>query len=258
MTFEPPLREQGAPNELRSYLQRRASLQMGDRSAAAPRGDFVALTRKAHIGPTLKSLDAVLRHCRGDAAKGGRCAFLVAPASAGVDATDEAIRLARMLLSSDPPTVLVDLACGATAISGRLGLARAPGFADLAAGRASFEEVILLDPETPLHVIPAGNPRARPLGHVNDRVARILDALTAAYDGIVLHADRESARKFEPMLRGRLHSAVVILAPGGTAAGASKALAELAPVGCSVATYEQTGAERHSGRIRLLSRAPAL
>jgi len=257
MTTVEPLREPGAPNELRSYLQRRASLQMGDRSAAAPRGDFVALTRKAHIGPTLKSLDAVLRHCRSDAGKGGRCAFMVAPASAGVDATDEAIWLARMLLPSHRRIVLIDLARGATAISGRLGLPRAPGFADLAAGRASFDDVILLDPETPLHVIPAGNPRARALDH-NDRVARIFDALTLAYDGIVLHADGESARKFEPMLRGRLQSAVVILAPGGTAAGAAKALAELALFGCSVAAYEQTGAEDHSGRTRLFSPAPAL
>ncbi|MEZ5873705.1 MAG: hypothetical protein R3D30_02380 [Hyphomicrobiales bacterium] len=77
--------------------------------------------------------------------------------------------LARDLVARNEQVVLVDLARGASVVSGRLGMPRVPGFTDLAAGRASFSDVIRIDDETPLQVITAGNPAVPGDGREPDR-----------------------------------------------------------------------------------------
>ncbi len=164
------------------------------------------------VGPVLKSLDAVLNHVRARSAGSTPRIILVAPVSAEIDATDEAIRIARALLSGKQRGVLVDLTRGSAAVSGRLGLPRAPGFTDLAAGRASFEDVVQIDDETALQVIPAGNPTVKAEGDETDTVARIFAALAQAYDFMVLHVDPDTARKLAPALEGRPQVVVAVLA----------------------------------------------
>lgn len=249
----------GAPNDLRSYLQRRAALQTRDLARDARRKDAVpSKPGSGRVGPVLKSLDAVLNHVRARSAGSTPRTVLVAPVSTEIDATDEAIRIARALLSGKQRGVLVDLARGATAVSGRLGLSRAPGFTDLAAGRVGFEDVVQVDDETPLQVIPAGNPTVKADGNQTDSVARIFEALAQAYDFIVLHVDPETARRLEPALDGRLQVVVAILAPGDSAKGGDRTLAEFTAFGCSVVPYEQGGGERRSGRSGLFGRAAAI
>jgi hypothetical protein len=249
----------GAPNDLRSYLQRRAALQTRDLARDARRKDAVpSKPGSGRVGPVLKSLDAVLNHVRARSVGSIPRTVLVAPVSTEIDATDEAIRIARALLSGKQRGVLVDLARGATAVSGRLGLSRAPGFTDLAAGRVGFEDVVQVDDETPLQVIPAGNPTVKADGNQTDSVARIFEALAQAYDFIVLHVDPETARRLEPALDGRLQVVVAILAPGDSAKGGDRTLAEFTAFGCSVVPYEQGGGERRSGRSGLFGRAAAI
>ena len=57
--------------------------------------------------------------------------------------------------------MLVDLTHGAAAVCAKLGIPRAPGLAELADGRVSFDEIVHVDDETPLQVIPAGQAAAK-------------------------------------------------------------------------------------------------
>jgi hypothetical protein len=217
-------------NDLRHYLNKRlAASQAGTRKTIAPKHDA-----GAHV---LKSLDAVLEHiARQDA---GVRALLVGGAAA-IDATAEAISIARALVAAGHQVVLLDLAHGPHSISAALGLPRFPGLTDLAAGRAQFEEVIALDGETPLHVIPAGNPRFA-AGDGNGRFAAILAALTEAYDSIVLHADREALRRTAPDLGFGLSIAVAVLPQR---ASGTADLSGFAALNCQTLAYEQASKRR--------------
>jgi hypothetical protein len=219
-------------NDLRHYLNKRlAASQTETRNAIVPKYDAGA--------SVLKSLDAVLDQIFPAQQDAGSRALLVGGAAA-VDATAEAISIARALVAAGRQVVLLDLAHGPHSISAALGLPRFPGLGDLAAARAQFEDVIALDADTPLHVIAAGNPRfAAPDG--NGRFAAILAALTEAYDSVVLHADREALRRTAPDLRSALSIAVVVLSQR---AGAPADLSDFAALGCRTLAYEQRGKRR--------------
>jgi hypothetical protein len=156
------------------------------------------------------------------------------------DATAEAISIARALVAASDQVVLLDLAHGPHSVSALLGLPRFPGLADLAAGRAQFEDVIAIDAETPLHVIAAGNPRFA-AADANTRFATIFAALAEAYDSVVLHADREALRRIAPELRFELSIAIAVCPKG---AGAMADLSGFAALGCRTIAYEQGSKER--------------
>jgi Mrp family chromosome partitioning ATPase len=246
----------GDANDLRSYLQRRAVLRTTPRPGKRHDDGDSTGTDHGRIRPTLKSLDAVIHRARGRAAR-NRGAILVAAGDRESDATGEAICLARALLDGNERGVLVDLSRGAAAVSGRLGLPRAPGFADLVAGRAGFEQVIHIDGDTALQVIPAGNPTVRPESNEIERTIGILEALAQAYDFILLHADRNSATSLAAALTGHVSLAIAVFGPG-RAATADAGLSRLAALGCSVLPYEQGEAIGRPRRRGLLGRAAAI
>ena len=203
----------------------------------------------------LKSLDGVLNHIFAAAKDGAPRAVLVSGATPQVDATQEAIRIARALVARREQVVLIDLTRGASAVSGPLGLPRAPGFTDLAAGRAGFDDVIRVDTDTSLQVIAAGNPAVKPKGEEVDRFMRVFEALTEAYDCVVLHADRDTVKKLTPALKFELPVTVVVLPQGASANAVLEDLGDFAALGCPVVVYEQTGKEGRSG---LLGRVAAI
>jgi len=244
------------PNDLRHYLNQRIA------SAARVRvdelADKVALAApkvgKGKIGPALKSLDGVLNHILASTKGGAPRSVLVAGVTPKVDATQEAIRIARSLVARREQVVLVDLTRGASAVSGPLGLPRAPGLTDLAAGRASFDDVIRIDPDTPLQVITAGNPAVRVIGEELDRFMRVFEALTQTYDCVVLHADGDSVRRLAPALKFELPVVVVVLPQGASPESEADELSDFAALGCQVVVYEKAGTD---GRTGLLGRVAA-
>jgi Mrp family chromosome partitioning ATPase len=249
----PPLKA----NDLRHYLNQRIAAATRTRleepvekvSLSAPK------VGKDKVGPALKSLDAVINHILASSKGGAPRAVLVAGVTEEVDATQEAIKIARNLVARREQVVLVDLTRGSTAVSGPLGLPRAPGFTDLAAGRASFDEVIRVDTDTPLQVITAGNPAAKGNGHEVDRFMRVFEALTEAYDCVVLHADGDSVRKLSPALKFELPIAVVVLPRGASAESEESEIGDFARLGCQVVVYEKTAKD---GRTGLLGRVAAI
>ncbi len=225
---------------IRRHLQRRAA------STRDP-------ARFGKVGPVLKSLDAVLNHIVARTSAKATRAVLVAPVSASIDATAAAIELARALAEKWQPVVLVDLTKGAAAVSGPLGLPRTPGLTDLAAGRARFEDVVHVDAETPLQVIPAGNPAVQSSGDAAETFLRIFDALSQTYDCVVIHADADTARQVERTLNGSLQLVIAVLRAGGEAG-----MERLANPGCEVLGYEQSGDEARAKRMSLLERVAAI
>jgi Mrp family chromosome partitioning ATPase len=246
------------PNDLRHYLNQRiaaaasepASDSVRNGGASTPKGST------SKVGPVLKSLDALLNHILASAKGGGGAprALLVAGVSAKVDATPEAIHIARALVARREQVVLVDLTRGASAVSGALGLPRAPGFTDLAAGRAGFDDVVRIDADTPLQVIAAGNPKVKTKGDEAESFTRVFEALTQVYDCVVFHADREAVRTLAPALKFELPVVVAVLPPGAGAKSLTQDLSDFSALGCPVLVYEQNGKEPRSG---LLARVAA-
>jgi len=241
-----------SPNDLRHYLTQRIAASEVDEPAemsSKPKSSAVP------AGPVLKSLDTVLDKVL-DAATGGLPrALLVAGTSSGADATKAAIGLARALADRNEQVVLVDLAKGASAVSGPLGMPRVPGFADLSAGRANFGDVIRVDDETPLQVIAAGNPAVHGEGPEPDRFMRVFEALTQAYGCVVLHADLAAIEVLMPALKFELPIMVAVLPPRGNVESEDEALATFQALGCPVVVYEGSGRLRRSG---LFSRSAAV
>ena len=243
-------------NDLRAYLNQRlasrateaANDPVGKSDAARPNSE----ADKAR--PVLKSLEAVINHILACGKGGAPRALLVVGVSPKVDATPEAIFIARTLVARREQIVLVDLTRGPAAISGPLGIPRAPGFSDLAAGRAGFEHVVRVDAETALQVIAAGNPKLAASGDENNRFGRVFEALTQAYDCVVLHADREAVRALTPALKFELPLVVAVLRAGASANDDKADLADFSALGCPVLVYEQTGKQPRS---RLFGRVAA-
>jgi len=243
-------------NDLRHYLNQRLTAAAEAANDSVRNGNAVASkTDSDKVGPVLKSLDAVLNHILASGNGGAPRALLVAGASAKVDATAEAISIARALVARREQVVLVDLTCGPAAVSGPLGLPRAPGLTDVAAGRASFEDVVRIDGDTSLQVIAAGNPKLAAEGDENGRFGHVFEALTQAYERVVLHADREAVRKLTPALKFDLPVVVAVLPAGASTSSTNIDLTDFSALGCPVVVYEQSGKEPRS---RLLGRVAAI
>jgi len=130
-------------NDLRHYLNQRLAASAAEAANDSSRKADAAPSKPEvdKVGPVLKSLDAVLNHILAAGKGGVPRALLVAGATTKLDATAEAIAIARGLAKREQ-VVLVDLTRGPASISGALGLPRTPGLTDLVAGRAGFEDVV--------------------------------------------------------------------------------------------------------------------
>lgn len=241
-----------SPNDLRHYLTQRIASPDVDEPAEIPRAPKVG---GGKVEPILTSLDAVLDRVLATATGGLPRALLVAGVSPKADATQAAIGLARALVDRNEQVVLVDLAKGASAVSGPLGMPRVPGFADLAAGHASFADVIRIDEDTPLQVIPAGNPTVIGSEPEPDRFMRVFEALTQAYGCVVLHADLRAVQALMPALKFELPAMVAVLPRGGNVESEDEALSTFQSLGCPVVVYEGNGKRRRAG---LFSRIAAV
>ena len=256
VAFKPPMKgvemASLSPNDLRHYLtQRIATSELDEAGGKISKSKtFASKISKAGKGasvPVLKSLDAVLDKVLAAATGGVPRALLVTGTSPKADATHVAINLARALVDQNEQVVLVDLAKGASAVSGPLGMPRVPGFADLAAGHASFSDVIRVDDESSMQVIPAGNPTTRGTEPEPDCFMRVFEALTQAYGCVVLHADRDAIEALMPALKFEFPVMVAVLPSRASVDSQDEALSTFQVLGCPVIVYEGSGKQRRSG-----------
>jgi Mrp family chromosome partitioning ATPase len=239
-----------SPNDLRHYLTRRIASSDVEDIPPAPKAGH------GKVGPVSKSFDAVLDRVLASATGGLPRALLVAGTSSKTDATHTAINLAHALVDRNEQVVLVDLAKGASTVSGPLGMPRVPGFAELASGRATFGDVIRVDEETPLQVITAGNPTIRGEDPEPDRFMRVFEALTQVYGCVVLHADLSAVEALLPALKFELPVMVAVLPARTHLDSEHEALSTFQALGCPVVVYEGNGNPRRM--MGLFSRTAAV
>jgi hypothetical protein len=240
---EPPSRSRGditppKPNDLRHYLTQRIS-GSSDNEIHIPAPGRQEKGEEMPSAPVLKSLDALLEKVLEEAMRGRPRALLIAGTSSKVDATRSAIEIARTLARQNELVILVDLAKGASVVSGPLGMPRVPGFSDLIAGQASFGEVVHVDQETLLQVITAGNPTPPADAPAPDRFIRVFEALTQVYGCVVLHADRAAVDALIPALKFELPVAVAVFPAGARIESGDRMLSSCKALGCPVIMYEE-------------------
>ncbi|HXG79178.1 MAG TPA: exopolysaccharide transport family protein [Methyloceanibacter sp.] len=247
----PPLRT----NDLRHYLSQRLALAAAEAATESkPKQKAAATANDEKIGPVLKSLDALLNNIIAAGRGGAPRAVLVAGGAAKVDSSREAIAIARALVDRRERVVLLDLTRSAGAVSGPLELARAPGLTELLAERASFEDVIQIDPATELQVIPAGDPKLAAKKDENEIFTPIFEALLQTYDCVVLHGDIDAVRRLTPALKFEIPVVVAVLRPGVSPDDIKSDLSIYSMLGCPVLLYEQSG----KPRTGLLGRVAAI
>lgn len=182
------------------------ALSASGNGSAAPLAETTTPPRSV---PLLKSVDAVVSHVE-SRARGGVPHRLLVTGIGGLDAAPDALSLSRALARKDRRVMLLDVSRGASSISDALRVPRSPGYVELATDRASFEEVIRVDPESTLQVIAAGSPRGALPEDPKAALRRVLMALAEAYDSIVVHADLATARELSGVLfEGGLMSVAV-------------------------------------------------
>ena len=153
------------------------------------------------------SIEAVAEHLR---ATNVRVAISVSPG--GDEGSTATVMLARLLAEEELKVVLIDLT--GSACPTRL-MARAqqlPGITNLLAGEVPFTDTIHADRFSDAHIIPQGDADPRQAMRGIERLKMIIDALTNAYDLVLLEcgpADEMAVEK----IAGRDGAEIILSAP---------------------------------------------
>lgn len=144
-----------------------------------------------------------------------------------IDARTEATAIAKGISASGRRVVLVDWSLDGQGISDGLGVASAPGFTELMAGTATFEDVIRTLPEGDVHLVPCG--RATTAGSAEleaNRLNLLLDALDEAYSDVVITGRHDAIRDLFLAIEGRVDAGVLVVRELGESDGTSEATAQ--------------------------------
>jgi hypothetical protein len=131
-----------------------------------------------------------------DDAGGSRLLMLDAGTRAG------AARLLGGELAEDHTTLLIDLTSGERSCMA--------GMSELLSGDASFADIIDRDPQSRLHVITAGRAGREAVINANGLLDVALDALTDAYDYVLIEVSSRDLHRFQPALMPLVDGAVVL------------------------------------------------
>ena len=136
---------------------------------------------------------------------------LVVGGTAGADVREQAIAIAGGLSVAGRHVVLVDWSLVGEGLSGLLGLPAAPGFAELIAGSASFEEVIRTLPGSGVHLLPCGaSARIEAADLDADRLNLLLDVLDETYSDVVITGSHDAIRDLFLAIEGRVDAGIAI------------------------------------------------
>jgi polysaccharide biosynthesis transport protein len=131
-----------------------------------------------------------------DDAGGSRLLMLDAGTRAG------ATRLLGGELAEDHTTLLIDLTSGERS--------RMAGLSELLSGDASFADIIDRDPQSRLHVITAGRAGREAVINADGLLDVALDALTDAYDFVLIEVSSHDLNRFQPALMPLVDGTVVL------------------------------------------------
>jgi len=176
--------------------------------SAAPATRVMQKARAGSLGELASALV-------GEASKAGAGRVLLTGELANQDLAPVTCGLAEKLAVGSTSVVLIDFADAGN------GTERTAGFAELVAGKASFEDVVHAPPGGRWHRIGAG--RLEDLAWTpgpSGNVAPVLDALGAIYNTVLISADRTTATRLLEALEGQLDHGVVCAAADRSGAAA--------------------------------------
>jgi polysaccharide biosynthesis transport protein len=175
---------------------------------------------------SIDDLAAALR----EAGEGGKRVAVIS-AAPGNGATLTAVALARAL-AKNARVLMIDLALEHPELAAITLDPRAPGIADLIRGSASFGQVITRDRVSRVQIVPAGRVGGEAaMIFMSERLAMAIDALSRAYDHVVIDA---GAGSYVPADRiAQLASCGVLVAGNATAESANTMRDHLANAGFS-------------------------
>ena len=125
-------------------------------------------------------------------------AVAVSVSPSGDRGSTAAVMLARTIAEEGRKTVMIDLTGSACPTRLMAESSRLPGITDLLVGDAAFGEIIHGDRLSDAHIIPRGNADIRRAMRGIDRLSMIIDALSDAYDTVLVEcgsADVEGVRR---------------------------------------------------------------
>ncbi len=125
----------------------------------------------------------------------------------GDEGSAAAVMLVRTITGDGLKTVLIDLTGSACPTELMAESVRLPGLTDLMCGEISISDSIHPDRLSSAHIIPRGNANARRAMRAIDRLPMIIDALTEAYDLVVVEcgaADAASIARIARAERGEI------------------------------------------------------
>lgn len=130
-------------------------------------------------------------------AGGGYARMAVVTASTHqANTAQDTLDLARALAGARLRVAIVDFSTSAQNVAGLTGVSNMPGLAELLSGEAGFEDVVCVDPQSGVQIIPPGALQRDVFANGLDREwVRVRTALRQTYDCLVLHASLSGARR---------------------------------------------------------------
>lgn len=165
-------------------------------------------TAPAEAGESDFSVAAVARHM---VENNVSVAISVSPS--GDRGSTAAVMLARLVAEDHRKTLLIDLTGSACPTRLMAQSTHLPGITDLLVGDAAFGDIIHGDRLSDAHVIPRGNANIKRAMRGIDRLSMVIDALSDAYDTVIVEcgpADVEGVRR---LTRGR-ETDIILSIPG--------------------------------------------
>lgn len=160
---------------------------------------------------TSEAMAARIGGLRKDAMSGLRT--LVTGSADVFSLAEEAAAISRRLADTGAAVIMVDWSLNGCGIAEPLGLPTWPGFAELADGRARFEDVVRSLHDSDVHLIPCGRGAEDPGEPLDgDSLNFLLDALDDVYEHIIVVARTEPARRLFEAIEGRFDCAVTLVA----------------------------------------------
>ncbi len=136
-----------------------------------------------------------------------------------VDVREEAADIAAGLSAQGRQVVLVDWSLDGRGIASGLDLPASPGFAELLAGTASFEDVIRMLPDGDVHVLACGAAGVMTAESLDpNRLNLLLDALDGAYGDVIITGAHGAIRALFQAIEGRVDAGVIVGSSRGGAA----------------------------------------
>ncbi len=171
-----------------------------------------AIAEAGDSAGTEASIAGVVERIKRTAPKEGGHRALVAGETLVIDASQEAIEIAKGLADTGSHVILVDWSPSGNGMAATAGIATGQGLTELVTGAAGFDEVVQRLPQSQVHFIASG----APLDGVDvdpDQLNLVLDALDEAYDYIVVVGQNEEARVLFEAIQGRFDAGILVTDP---------------------------------------------